>query len=60
VREGLGVVIYVRGAFPPDLPGSSFVPVTPAPRLPFHLATPAHTRNHATAAILAASAREAP
>ena len=25
VREGLGVVIYARGAFPPDLAGSAFV-----------------------------------
>ena len=35
VREGLGVVVYVRGAFPPELPGSAFVPVEPAATFPF-------------------------
>ena len=37
VREGLGVVVYVRSAYPADLPGSVFVPVEPAFSLPFHL-----------------------
>jgi DNA-binding transcriptional LysR family regulator len=39
VREGLGVVVYARGAFPDPLPGSAFVPLVPRVRLPFHLAT---------------------
>jgi len=38
VREGLGVVVYVRGAFPDEVPGSAFVPVEPAPHFPFSLA----------------------
>ena len=38
VREGLGVVVYARGAFPPELPGSAFVPVEPPVHLPFELA----------------------
>jgi DNA-binding transcriptional LysR family regulator len=38
VREGLGVVVYVRGAFAPDLPGSAFVPITPAAGFPFAVA----------------------
>jgi DNA-binding transcriptional LysR family regulator len=38
VREGLGVVVYVRGAFAPELPGSAFVPVTPAAGFPFAVA----------------------
>jgi len=37
VREGLGVVIYVRTAFAPALPGSAFVPIAPAVTLPFDL-----------------------
>jgi len=38
VREGLGVVVYARGAFPPVLEGSAFVPLVPPLALPFHLA----------------------
>jgi DNA-binding transcriptional LysR family regulator len=38
VREGLGVVVYVRGAFAPELPGSAFVPVAPPAGFPFALA----------------------
>ena len=38
VREGFGVVVYVRGAFPADVPGSAFVPVAPAVSFPFSLA----------------------
>jgi DNA-binding transcriptional LysR family regulator len=37
VREGLGVVIYVRTAFAPALPGSAFVPIEPPVTLPFDL-----------------------
>jgi DNA-binding transcriptional LysR family regulator len=38
VREGLGVVVYVRGAFAPELPGSAFVPVAPPAGFPFAVA----------------------
>lgn len=38
VREGLGVVIYARSAFPQQLAGSAFVPLEPDLLLPFHLA----------------------
>jgi DNA-binding transcriptional LysR family regulator len=37
IREGLGVVIYVRTAFAPDLEGSAFVPIVPTITLPFDL-----------------------
>jgi DNA-binding transcriptional LysR family regulator len=37
IREGLGVVIYVRSAFAADLDGSSFVPLDPPVTLPFDL-----------------------
>jgi DNA-binding transcriptional LysR family regulator len=37
IREGLGVVIYPRTAFAPDLGGSVFVPIEPAVTLPFEL-----------------------
>jgi DNA-binding transcriptional LysR family regulator len=52
VREGLGVVIYARGAFPDPLPGSAFVPLVPRVLLPFHLAS----RRGATGAALRAVA----
>jgi DNA-binding transcriptional LysR family regulator len=38
VREGLGVVVYVRSAFPPEVPGSAFVPVRPPAGFPFSVA----------------------
>jgi DNA-binding transcriptional LysR family regulator len=38
VREGLGVVIYARSAFPDRLAGSAFVPLEPPLPLPFQLA----------------------
>jgi len=38
VRENLGIVIYPRSAFPAELPGSTFIPLTPPVRMPFHLA----------------------
>ena len=38
VREGLGVVVYARSAFPERLAGSAFVPLDPPLGLPFHLA----------------------
>jgi len=37
IREGLGVVIYVRTAFALDLEGSAFVPIVPAITMPFDL-----------------------
>jgi DNA-binding transcriptional LysR family regulator len=54
VREGLGVVVYVRGAFPPELPGSAFVPVEPEVTFPFTLAWRDGTRSGPVAAVLAA------
>ncbi len=38
VREGLGVVVYPRSAFPPELDGSAFVALTPVLTMPFQLA----------------------
>jgi len=37
VREGLGVVVYVRTAFGPVVEGSVFVPIAPPVTLPFEL-----------------------
>ena len=53
VREKLGVVVYVRGAFPEELPGSVFVPLVPELRLPFHLAMRAGARGAGLRAIRA-------
>lgn len=38
VRDGLGVVIYVRSAYPEPLVGSVFIALEPALLMPFHLA----------------------
>jgi DNA-binding transcriptional LysR family regulator len=38
LREGLGIVIYARSAFPEQLDGSAFVPLEPPVALPFHVA----------------------
>jgi DNA-binding transcriptional LysR family regulator len=54
VREGLGVVVYVRGAFPDDVPGSAFVPVEPAAEFPFSLAWREGPRSGALEAVLRA------
>ena len=54
VREGIGVVIYVRSAFPADLSGSAFVPVKPIETFPFTLAWKAGVRSSAISAVLAA------
>src|SRR5215217_5907603 len=51
VREGLGVVVYVRGAFPPSLPGSAFVPVEPRITFPFALAWREGARSGPVAAV---------
>lgn len=39
VREGLGVVVYARSAYPDLLHGSAFVELRPPLGLPFHLAS---------------------
>ncbi|EHN10195.1 transcriptional regulator LysR family [Patulibacter medicamentivorans] len=52
VREGLGVVIYVRGAFPPEVAGSAFVPLDPPLTLPFHLAWRDGSRTAAVDAVI--------
>ena len=54
VREGLGVVIYVRSAFPPEVTGSAFVPVKPIETFPFTLAWKVGVRSSAISAVLAA------
>ena len=55
VREGLGVVIYARDAFPPALEGSAFVPLEPVLSLPFHLARREGAGAPAREAVLAAA-----
>ncbi len=57
VREGLGVVVYARGAFPPDLEGSAFIPIEPPVTLPFALAYPSGPRGAALDSVLTAAAR---
>ena len=60
VREGLGVVLYVRGAFPEEMPGSAFVPVSPVADFPFSLAWREGPRSGALDAVLAAIRQGAP
>jgi len=55
VREGLGVVVYARDAFPPTLDGSAFVTLEPVLSLPFHLARREGSETPARAAVLAAA-----
>lgn len=52
VREGLGIVIYPRSAFPDDLAGSAFVTLTPPLTMPFHLAYRAPPRTAAMRSVL--------
>ena len=52
VREGLGIVVYVRGAFPPELPGSAFVALEPPLTLPFQLAWRAGAESAALAMVI--------
>jgi DNA-binding transcriptional LysR family regulator len=52
VREGLGVVLYVRSAFPPQLRGSAFVPVKPEVGFPFSLLWRSGPRSAALDAVL--------
>jgi DNA-binding transcriptional LysR family regulator len=55
VRERLGVVIYVRSAFPEALEGSAFVPLDPPLSLPFHLAHRTGAAGAAVRAVLEAA-----
>lgn len=52
IREGLGVVIYVRTAFASDLDRSVFVPIDPSVTLPFDLLWRRGTRTGALDAAL--------
>jgi DNA-binding transcriptional LysR family regulator len=52
VRERLGVVVYVRSAFPPEVRGSAFVPVEPVVTFPFSLAWRSGARSAALDAVL--------
>ena len=52
VREGLGVVVYVRDAFPAEVPGSAFVPVSSPVGFPFALAWREGPRSGALDAVL--------
>jgi DNA-binding transcriptional LysR family regulator len=52
VREGLGVVIYPRSAFPAHLVGSTFVTLVPPLAMPFHLAYRAPARTAAVRSVL--------
>ena len=52
VREGLGIVIYPRSAFPAELARSAFIPLTPPVRMPFHLAHRAPANTAAIRAVL--------
>ena len=52
VRDGLGVVVYVRDAFPDEVEGSVFVPVDPVVTLPFDLLWRRGRRSGALDAVL--------
>lgn len=56
VRDGLGVVVYVRSAFPDELAGSTFLPLLPPADLPFHLAVPRTASSAAQAVVGVAKA----
>jgi DNA-binding transcriptional LysR family regulator len=55
VREGLGVVLYVRTAFGPRLEGSVLVPVEPVVTLPFAVVWREDDRSAALHAVLTAA-----
>jgi DNA-binding transcriptional LysR family regulator len=57
IRDGLGVVIYPRTAFGPDLGGSVFVPIDPPVTLPFDLLRRRGAPSGALAAVLGVAAR---
>ena len=52
VREGLGVVVYVRSAFPESVPGSAFVTVLPEVGFPFSVAWRTAPRSAALDVVL--------
>jgi DNA-binding transcriptional LysR family regulator len=52
IREGLGVVVYVRTAFGAALDGSVFVPIEPVVTLPFDLLWRRGPRSGTAAAVL--------
>jgi DNA-binding transcriptional LysR family regulator len=52
VREGLGIVIYARSAFPAELSGSTFVPLDPTLALPFQLAHRGGTKSAPTREVI--------
>jgi DNA-binding transcriptional LysR family regulator len=56
IREGLGIVLYVRTAFGPRLDGTVLVPLQPVVTFPFVLVWREDSRSAALTAILAASA----
>lgn len=56
IREGLGVVVYPRTAFAPDLDGSVFVPIDPEVTLPFDLLWRRGPRSGALDAVLEVAA----
>ena len=60
VREGVGVVVYARTAFPAELDGSAFVALAPALPLPFHVAWRPRSATRALEAVLAAIRVAAP
>jgi len=55
VRDGLGVVVYVRTAFAERVPGSVFVALDPPVTLPFDLLWRPGRRSGALGAVLAAA-----
>ncbi len=57
VREGLGVVIYARSAYPDRLAGSTFVRLEPPLTLPFHLARREGTLSAPVDAVLSVARR---
>ena len=52
VRDGLGVVLYVRSAFGPEMPGSAFLPVDGDASFPFDLLLRRGARSGAIEATL--------
>jgi DNA-binding transcriptional LysR family regulator len=60
VRDGVGVVIYARTAFPAELSGSAFIALEPALLLPFHLVWRARSAGRALGVVLDAVRAAAP
>ena len=55
IREGLGIVLYVRTAFGPRLEGSVLVPLEPVVTFPFVLVWREDARSAALSAVISAS-----